>query len=84
MRDCRSEQTRILGERVRARRKALGLSQEALAHRCGLHWTFVGQVERGRRNISLHNLLKLAHGLDVDAGELVRALDSKDNDARLS
>ena len=62
------------GRRVRARRMELGKSQEALARDCGLHWTFVGQVERGRRNLSLHNVLKLAAGLEIDPGELVRDL----------
>jgi transcriptional regulator with XRE-family HTH domain len=65
---------RTLGERVRARRKELGLSQEGLAHEAALHWTFVGQVERGQRNISLHNLLKVAAALGVDPGELVTGL----------
>jgi len=69
-----SAATRIFGERIRARRHELGWSQEQLAHSCGLHWTFVGQVERGQRNLTLHNILKLAHGLDVDPGELVRGL----------
>lgn len=69
-----SPATRVLGERIRTRREALGLSQEALADRCGVHWTFLGQVERGRRNLSLHNLLKLAAGLGVDPAELVRGL----------
>jgi transcriptional regulator with XRE-family HTH domain len=63
-----------LGERIRDHRKALGISQEGLADRSDLHWTFVGQVERGKRNISLHNLLKLAAGVGVDAGELVHWL----------
>ncbi|TFV62045.1 XRE family transcriptional regulator [Geodermatophilus sp. DF01-2] len=62
------------GERVRARRHELGLSQEALADASGLHWTFVGQVERGRRNLTLHNILKIARGLGVDPGELVQGL----------
>jgi transcriptional regulator with XRE-family HTH domain len=69
-----SSATGLLGERIKARRKELGLSQEGLADRCGLHWTFVGQVERGQRNISLHNLLRLAAGLGIDAAELVRGL----------
>ena len=69
-----SSATAKLGARVRERRHALGLSQEAVAHQSGLHWTFVGQVERGRRNLSLHNLLKLAAGLDVDPGDLIRGL----------
>jgi len=59
-----------------SRREALGLSQEALADQSGVHWTFVGQVERGRRNVSLHNLLKLAKGLGVDPGELVHLCDT--------
>lgn len=70
----RSVPARQLGERIRARRRALGISQEALAERSGLHWTFVGQVERGQRNLNLHNLLKFAAGLNVDPGELVREL----------
>jgi transcriptional regulator with XRE-family HTH domain len=71
-----SPATRVLGERVRAQREALGLSQEALVDRCGVHWTFLGQVERGRRNLSLHNLLKIAAGLGVDPAELVRGLQA--------
>lgn len=69
-----SEATRLLGERIRAHRTRLGISQEGLADRCGVHWTFLGQVERGQRNLSLHNLLKLADGLEVDPCELVRGL----------
>jgi transcriptional regulator with XRE-family HTH domain len=71
-----SPATRVLGERIRARRLALGLSQESLAEQSGIHWTFLGQVERGRRNLSLHNLLKIASGLEVDPGELVRGLEA--------
>jgi transcriptional regulator with XRE-family HTH domain len=66
------------GARVRTRRQKLGKSQEVLARDCGLHWTFVGQVERGQRNISLHNMLKLADGLGVDACTLVRGLHFSD------
>jgi transcriptional regulator with XRE-family HTH domain len=69
-----SQATKSLGERIRARRNELGISQEGLADRARLHWTFVGQVERGRRNISLHNLLKIAAGLDTDPGGLIRGL----------
>jgi transcriptional regulator with XRE-family HTH domain len=64
----------VLGDRVRARRRELGLSQQDLAERASLHWTFVGQVERGQRNLSLNNLLKLARALGVDAGVLVAGL----------
>lgn len=69
-----SPATQVFGQRVREHREALGLSQEALAARSDIHWTFLGQVERGRRNLNLHNLLKIAKGLDIDAGELVQGL----------
>lgn len=70
-----SQATREFGRRVRARREQLGYSQERLAQECGLHWTFVGQVERGRRNLSLHNVLKLAAGLGIDPAVLVEGLE---------
>ena len=70
-----SEATRELGMRVRGRRKVLGWSMEHLADICGIHWSMVGQIERGQRNVGLHNILKLAAALDVDPGELVRGLE---------
>ena len=69
-----SEATAEFGRRVRARRNQLGLSQEALADIARLHWTFVGQVERGRRNLTLHNILKLAAALELDPAELVSGI----------
>lgn len=48
------------------------MTQEELAHAAGLHWTYVGQIERGERNATIKNVLKLARGLDVDAAQLVQ------------
>ena len=62
------------GSRVRSRRTELGYSQEKLAEKAGLHWTFIGQVERGQRNLTLHNVVKLSVALQTDPGELVRGL----------
>ena len=62
------------GARVRSRRHELGLTQEQLAERTGLHWTYIGQVERGQRNLSLRNILRLATGLQLDAGDLITRL----------
>ena len=59
------------GEAVRRRRKELGLSQEELADRAGLHRTYIGSVERGERNVSLTNIHKLAGALKTSAAELV-------------
>lgn len=63
-----------LGDRVRARRLELGLSQEALAARAGLHRTYAGSLERGERNVGLANLAALADALDVDLGDLLHGL----------
>jgi transcriptional regulator with XRE-family HTH domain len=65
---------RVFGERVRARRKALGWSLEQLGEHAGMHWTYVGSVERGERNISLLNIVRIAAALEVDAGELMQSL----------
>jgi transcriptional regulator with XRE-family HTH domain len=58
----------------------LGLSQESAAGLIGLRWTDLGQVERGRRNATLHNILKIARGLGVDAGKLVSGLPGPTSD----
>jgi transcriptional regulator with XRE-family HTH domain len=60
------------GRRVCKLREAAGLTQEGLAHAAGLHWTYVGQIERGERNLSYKNVLKLARGLRLDPAELMR------------
>ncbi|MBB5161586.1 helix-turn-helix domain-containing protein [Mycobacterium sp. AZCC_0083] len=69
-----NETTRVFGERVRDRRQSLGLSQEAAAVRCGIHWTQLGKVERGQRSLRLETIVKIADGLATDAGELVSGL----------
>lgn len=65
---------REFGARVRERRKERGLSQEELAHKSGMHRTYVSSVERGERNIALVNIVALAAALRVDAGDLVAGL----------
>ena len=69
-----SASTEELGRRVRSFRLGLDLTQEELADRTQLHFTYIGSVERGQRNISLLNILRLAKALEVDAGELVTGL----------
>jgi transcriptional regulator with XRE-family HTH domain len=69
-----NETTRVFGERVRARRLELGLSQEAAAVRCGIHWTQLGKVERGQRSLRLETIVKIAGGLEIEPGKLVNGL----------
>lgn len=70
-----SQALRVFGTRIRRLRQQRGLSQEGLAEASGLHRTYVGSVERGERNISLVNILRLAMTLSTDAGELVTGLE---------
>lgn len=53
------------GQVVRARRKELGLSQEGLAFRSGLHRTYIADIERGTRNISLRSIETLIEALEL-------------------
>jgi transcriptional regulator with XRE-family HTH domain len=64
----------IFGKRVRALRLERRLSQEKLAELADLHRNYVGGVERGERNVSLINIVKLAHGLNVRAAKLVEPI----------
>jgi len=59
------------GKLVRKRRLELGLSQEELAERAKLHFTYVSSAERGERNISLLNIQKLAEGLGCSMKDLM-------------
>jgi transcriptional regulator with XRE-family HTH domain len=59
------------GVALRTYRQRVGLSQEALAHICGLNRTYIGSIERGERNVSLLNIHVLAGALKITASELV-------------
>ena len=62
----------ILARNMRRLRTELGLSQEDLADRCGLHRTYIGSVERAERNVSIDNIDKIAAALNVTADALLR------------
>ncbi len=66
---------RKFGDNVRARRDAQDLSQEKLAELADLDRTYISGVERGRRNLSLLSVLRVAKALKVSASELCRGID---------
>src|SRR5258707_15409982 len=58
------------GTAVKSRRHALGISQEELAGRAGLHRTYISDIERGARNISIESIEKLARALESSISTL--------------
>lgn len=65
----------LLSAAIKARREVLGWSQEQLAHKCGFDRTYISMLERGKRNPSLLNLLKLANGLGISISKLTEVYD---------
>ena len=59
------------GAKVRERRLALGLSQEELASRAGVHRTYVGMVERAEKNVTLRNIERIAKALELPIDQLM-------------
>ena len=71
----------LFGQRVRELRLAKGLSQENFAAECGLDRTYISGIERGKRNVSLQNILLLAQTLGVSISHLMDGIDSGISDA---
>jgi len=64
----------ILGKRIRARRRDMGMSQEGLAHEAGLDRSYVGRVERGEHNLTFVSLVRLARAMGCDVATLTTGL----------
>jgi transcriptional regulator with XRE-family HTH domain len=70
----RSDPRSLLGRAIRKRRLELGLSQERLAELCDLHWTYIGGIERGERNVSLLNIVRIAKALGTTMSDLAKEI----------
>lgn len=70
-----SEATILLGENIRKFRSELDFSQEELAAQSELHRTYVGSIERGERNVSLDNIVKIARALGVSPVDLLDGIE---------
>ncbi|MGK7897425.1 MAG: helix-turn-helix domain-containing protein [Xenococcus sp. (in: cyanobacteria)] len=70
---------KALGNLVKQKRKAHGLSQEELGFRSSLDRTYISGVERGIRNPSFTALISLASGLDLTVSELLENLEIEVN-----
>jgi transcriptional regulator with XRE-family HTH domain len=67
----------LLGKRVHELRAAKKWSQEEFAHISGLHRTYIGQIERGEKNISFDNLSRVAGALGVTLAALLEGLEER-------
>jgi transcriptional regulator with XRE-family HTH domain len=64
----------LFGKRVRDIRLKRRWSQEKLAEESGLHTTYISGIERGKRNVGMENVVKLARALKVDVGQLFKGV----------
>jgi len=63
------------GKTIKLLRNEKGISQEKLAELSDLHRTYISDVERGARNVSLVNIVKIAEGLKVEISELFKQIE---------
>ncbi len=61
-----------LGKRIKDLRVEQGFSQEELASKSLLHRTYISDIERGGRNVSIENVERIAKALDIDPSELLK------------
>jgi len=60
------------GQKVRIERTKLGISQEELASRAGVHRTYIGMIERAEKNITLENIEKVCKALDLSISDFFK------------
>ena len=65
-----------IGQRIRNYRLQKKLSQEELAERCGLHPTYIGQVERGEKNATIESISKISAGLGISLNTLFENIET--------
>ncbi|MBI4685679.1 MAG: helix-turn-helix transcriptional regulator [Nitrospirae bacterium] len=65
-----NESRKKLGERIRELRKSSGITQEELGEKAALNYKFIGELERGKVNVSLDSIVRIAGALGVKTGDL--------------
>ena len=67
----------LFGKKLAEIRAEKGISQDKLALKCGVARSFIGDVERGKRNLTLKNIIKLSVGLKVLTSDLLALVDEE-------
>ena len=65
-----AEAKRLLGKRIRFLRRSKDLSQEELAEKVGISYKYLGEVERGKANLTIDIIEKLSGGLNIEISDL--------------
>ena len=71
----------IMAENLRVLRLATHISQEELAELCGLHRTYISDIERCNRNVSIDNIERIANALHITASDLLSERKKLDADS---
>ena len=75
-----SDIAKTVGRRLRSCRQAQAFSQEKLAERAGLHPTYIGQVERGEKNLTIESLEKIAGALNMPIADVFERIEERTQD----
>jgi transcriptional regulator with XRE-family HTH domain len=70
-----------IGSRIRFHRRQLGLSQEDLAERSDLSFSFIGQLERGAKQPTIDSLYRITKGMDLSLSDFLKDMEIVDKDA---
>lgn len=68
----------LFGQAIRKFRSEKHISQEAFADMCGLHRTYISDIERGLRNVSIENIDKMAQALHMNISDIFREVEKND------
>lgn len=61
----------VFARNVKTHRQQLGLSQEELAERAGVHRTYIGMLERAEKNVTIYNIERIARALEIAPYQLL-------------
>lgn len=67
----------ILGDTIRQKRNKMNISQEKFAELCNVHRTYISQIERGLKSVSVKVLFSLAKNLNTTPSQLIKEIEQK-------
>lgn len=68
----------LFGQAIRKFRTDKQISQESFAYMCGLHRTYISDIERGLRNVSIENIEKMAKALDMRISDIFKEIENNE------